>query len=398
MKYFRHVGLIFPIIKVFIVLGAGFGLLDALNAQGKLRVRKFLICLGAFFILIYSSYEAKAVVYMVTHCGVWSNLLSRIDYSHIQYRLWGYFTGFSLFLALSLVLNKNKTANRRSDQLLLTCVFLSLGVDIFFFQSALAEKMPKLESQNLDQLKATRAHELTYVPQRSGLPSNEHQELALLLERDLRKSALAHYDDTFWGFSQMDPPFDQLKKTVLVNNYVKRLINTPVSSDQKYDVLFGVGFPKIRLVPQATYAPDDDQIIQKISMDRDFVQKVYLVKPGLHLDGSDHLEGKNQVKVLTFTANEIALHISISQVNGVWLVYADAYHPGWKAYISNVKTEVFRANVAFKAVFLPQGEYDLHLMYSNYWMSFLSHFIAFIGISCAMGSVVLILLRVLFST
>ncbi|HJW28154.1 MAG TPA: YfhO family protein, partial [Saprospiraceae bacterium] len=45
------------------------------------------------------------------------------------------------------------------------------------------------------------------------------------------------------------------------------------------------------------------------------------------------------------------------------LVLADAYYPGWKAYIDGTETAIFRANHFYRAVRLPGGEHQVEFRY-----------------------------------
>lgn len=46
-----------------------------------------------------------------------------------------------------------------------------------------------------------------------------------------------------------------------------------------------------------------------------------------------------------------------------WVVLADTWYPGWKAYVDGVKTEIRRANYLFRAVPLAAGEHQLVFVY-----------------------------------
>jgi uncharacterized membrane protein YfhO len=42
---------------------------------------------------------------------------------------------------------------------------------------------------------------------------------------------------------------------------------------------------------------------------------------------------------------------------------SDAYYPGWKAYVDGEKTDIFRANLAFRAIRVPPGRHTVSLVY-----------------------------------
>ena len=50
------------------------------------------------------------------------------------------------------------------------------------------------------------------------------------------------------------------------------------------------------------------------------------------------------------------------------LVVADTHYPGWQATIDGKPTEIFRANIAFRAVFVPAGSKTIRFDYQPWWL------------------------------
>ena len=61
------------------------------------------------------------------------------------------------------------------------------------------------------------------------------------------------------------------------------------------------------------------------------------------------------IAVTHFSANRLEVKVEEVGPKGAWLVYADAFHPGWRAAVDGRPAPVWRANLAFKAVYLPPG-------------------------------------------
>lgn len=78
-------------------------------------------------------------------------------------------------------------------------------------------------------------------------------------------------------------------------------------------------------------------------------------------DSSQHVSStaltstKPSIRVESFSMNHLNLRISNPVTEDVWLYYADAWHPNWKAYINGNLVHIDRANIAFKAIRLPTG-------------------------------------------
>ncbi len=74
--------------------------------------------------------------------------------------------------------------------------------------------------------------------------------------------------------------------------------------------------------------------------------------------------GKNsgQLKVLNFNVN--ALKISTRFSKQKFLVYNDSFTSFWKVFVNGREEKLWRANGAFKGVYLPKGENIVHFIYS----------------------------------
>ncbi len=84
-------------------------------------------------------------------------------------------------------------------------------------------------------------------------------------------------------------------------------------------------------------------------------------------DGGDPLpqpESCEEAAVVTF--EEPALHRVQARVRmpcAAFLVFGDAYFPGWQARLDGEPTTLFRAHKALRAVFVPGGEYEVEFVY-----------------------------------
>ena len=50
-----------------------------------------------------------------------------------------------------------------------------------------------------------------------------------------------------------------------------------------------------------------------------------------------------------------------------FLVYNDAYNSQWQVFIDGKRQELFRANIAFKGMWVPAGEHVVYLRYGALW-------------------------------
>lgn len=55
--------------------------------------------------------------------------------------------------------------------------------------------------------------------------------------------------------------------------------------------------------------------------------------------------------------------IKVDTQNDGFLFISDLYYPGWKAYIDGVETKIYKANFAFRSVFIPSGKHNVYFVY-----------------------------------
>lgn len=70
-------------------------------------------------------------------------------------------------------------------------------------------------------------------------------------------------------------------------------------------------------------------------------------------------------EIRKFDANHLVLTIDVAQKDPAWLFYSDVWHPFWKATVNEKPTQIFRANLAYKAVALEPGTNTVHFKFSS---------------------------------
>lgn len=103
--------------------------------------------------------------------------------------------------------------------------------------------------------------------------------------------------------------------------------------------------------------------ILKTLMDREFnPQKTLLLEKRpeiLPVKG----EGGGQVSINkdSYFKNEVLIDVSTS--GDSFLFLSDVFYPGWQAYVDNHKTEIYKANYAFRSVFVPAGKHQVKFLF-----------------------------------
>ncbi|MBF0613373.1 MAG: YfhO family protein, partial [Magnetococcales bacterium] len=68
-----------------------------------------------------------------------------------------------------------------------------------------------------------------------------------------------------------------------------------------------------------------------------------------------------RVKVVAANANRLHLRVESKEQDPYWLHYAEAAHPGWRAYVDGVEVPLAISQLAFKAIPLSGGNHEVVL-------------------------------------
>ena len=71
--------------------------------------------------------------------------------------------------------------------------------------------------------------------------------------------------------------------------------------------------------------------------------------------------GEATVDIADYAPTKVTIRASLNS-NG-FLVLNDTYYPGWEVFVDGTKSEVYRANYLFRAVFLPPGNHTVKFVY-----------------------------------
>ncbi len=141
-----------------------------------------------------------------------------------------------------------------------------------------------------------------------------------------------------------------------------------VYSDKSVAVLENVSsFPRAFLVENKIIEKDKKKIAELLlSKEIDLRKTVVLEKePEKQIESlsQQNFEGSlaDLVEFTKYSQNEEILRINTD--SDKILVISETFYPGWKAFLDGQQTKIYRANYAFRAVFIPKGEHQLRFVY-----------------------------------
>ncbi len=126
--------------------------------------------------------------------------------------------------------------------------------------------------------------------------------------------------------------------------------------------------PRVFIVPEAQVMPPEEQPLLTAPLDRVvFLEEAPADERGLVPAGPQVMEAR----ISRYTADDAFVDVNLSDRG--WLVFTDAYFPGWKAFLrpfggdesQEVELPIYRADGAFRAVYIPeQGQWTVRFTYS----------------------------------
>jgi len=130
------------------------------------------------------------------------------------------------------------------------------------------------------------------------------------------------------------------------------------SGDVKiYEVLDAL--PRAYVVHQVRVIADDEAALAAMAELSFDPGRTAILAAGHEIDESPSTEPS--VTILTYAPEEIALQVSLHAPG--YLVLSDTWYPGWQATVDGKPVVIGRANVHFRAVYLPEGTHTVHFTY-----------------------------------
>ncbi len=405
MDYFRSIGMVYGFISMLILIGSGFALdrLAKLIAKGDYKSMKE----ADLPLFIVSMIVIAAILADIRLQSSLSGELLRVQGMYLDNELeslpsWPYFfswrmvvnlLGFALFFIWM---------RRWRDQWNVQMNFkrLSLGVmlifflDIGMFQYQLYREAPRYESVGKEQVFQTTPH--VYFPQRQReVEGAVSRDAMALLRTDILPYIRLHMPSYASSFAQIDPcTAREIGGAGIMFNHILDMMNAACpkcdifgwgknvggvdipSTDlneyasQDFRKLVGCGYDKLRLVSSATFVEDRKQAYDHLKKgvepwlervllsheDPEVVKRYRDQRGGPKEGASPPAPVDGEIKVTDYSVNHLQLRVSLKGKDPAWLVYAEAWHPHWKAYLNGQEQPLFMAYGGFKAVQIPPGE------------------------------------------
>jgi uncharacterized membrane protein YfhO len=74
------------------------------------------------------------------------------------------------------------------------------------------------------------------------------------------------------------------------------------------------------------------------------------------------LDGQGTANVNKYSSGKISITTNSNGDNLLFL--SDTYYPGWQAFVDGSKTQIYRADFAFRAILVPKGKHQVEFIYN----------------------------------
>ena len=426
MKYFRHIGLVSPLVRVLFCFTAGIGFEWLIHQRGRrlavagVALSTLLIAIGLLAFVLSLDHAltrqlvdgiAKPWFFRAEHVELADRLAHRLWQTTLIAGFATIITGFGA-LALSMPwLSKRRSA----FPVWVSLVVIFLGAEIYHFKFAYLFERSDVVPESVRYVERPAAMQFPVrreVNLKTMAVAGNNQRLNATLDFStmfqLRVQGRASKGAQYWTNNmfvfadeagstfQVDSwlkPFDQLIRT-----YWHRPIDDTSGFPPDVDLrelafpldhpaagrITGVTADKIRFFSRAHLVASIDALPPLLTDDTFAGNMLFVVKNEIDAHTPKQLHPWNPAQPLSadesdelkydverFDAN--TLRVSVNDPgSSSWMVYSDVWHPLWRATVNGKPVPIYRANLAYKAVPIESGANVIEFKFGSELFSLLA--------------------------
>ncbi|MBF0589239.1 MAG: hypothetical protein HQL53_08930, partial [Magnetococcales bacterium] len=404
LKMVRLIGLMFGPAMLLLLVASGFVMdrLQALLTQERIRMQGlFHLPAMIFTILLIILMGLDVAAHRDVGEALEVAMAVTLDWqTPLVIRLIGY------QLALVLIwywMERGVGSAAARSQRVMVALLLAFALDMGSYQVHTQRTSPNYGSAARPSL--FQSAPLPYLPQRMADPEvDSRAELAFAMLKqplDYKNTVSA---PSSYAFNHMDPCFPQDRSSLYIFSasvlemldamFDGHFLNGGSRPLLRRDGVasLGCGTDKLRLIKRFRVADRVGEAKRLLHAIADLEREVVLhgLDSGLRsqakaLPSATESEVQGSVTVGDFSANRIALTVVNQEVQPVWLLYRDAYHPDWRAYVDGAPVGIAQANIGFKALLVAPGTHHVVWRYEHGLLGTLAHGVALLALLGGVG-------------
>ncbi len=379
MKFFRHVGLVGPIIKILAIFIGGFAVdrfLSFIRCTDPHYMTMSLKYAGAFFVVVLS---VKLFYLLYPETITWEALSAATTQ----------FTGFKIvsfavvLLFLIMISLKRRFLSALRVEVLLLLLLLLHGIELIAYRATYYNvQLPPIRTDRYLDTLTFKGYE--FSPERSQSYENHLRYAAFNDASIIHHSkwqdvpshsswgALYWNSESFFFIDSCSTPFRADHRLVTVDDfyrvYQKKIssfnIERPLPQHEAFLKIMGCQFPKLQGFKSIHFTEQpwtymDDPLYHGDVLFTDTSSSTKTSMMSLPDDAKYILQANERVALANtvkhFSANRLTLEVNNPTASSAILHYADAYHKYWKAAVNGTPTHILRSNLGFKAIEVPPG-------------------------------------------
>jgi len=151
-----------------------------------------------------------------------------------------------------------------------------------------------------------------------------------------------------------------LSGNVIQNYLLSRVKEITFDTDQDPVIVYEFAdyFPRVMMVPKSEKATPEEILehFEKVNFDP---KKIVYLDEEVEWGAKGGYSATSIIE--SYTDQEVV--VSTQASGDGFLFLSDTYYPGWKAYVDDRETTIYRANYAFRAVPVPEGKHTVKFRY-----------------------------------
>ncbi len=414
MKFYRHLALVSPLIKLFLCFAAGFGfeaLMEGLvTLKHKRAANLFLLLIFLFagvglflFVIVQEPDLTDAFHNIITKQRIWHELeqqkgsfvyeagLPRMPFSFEALKKIFLYIATCLVVFSGILMMFVYGRNKRWLGLLTAALIILHIAQLYTY------KFQQINQRTVSLPKELHQHsgfqKMTYHKRRaeyfflsepkdkilSTLPFKAiyastnlfffKDEIGHSLQIDSWLKPLDRYMRVYWDQpmdNQLTPPKGYLSYTLL-----RFPLGHPASGK-----MAGYSEDKVQFFQKALFLKEDDLIAEAMA-DPFYKGDIVIIKedasPAEAAQSDDVMMIEEQLaqdarlplsyKVERYDSNNIIIDVDNPGNKGGWMFYSGIWHPKWRATVNGEPVKVYQANLAYKAVQLREGRNRVHFYF-----------------------------------
>jgi hypothetical protein len=106
---------------------------------------------------------------------------------------------------------------------------------------------------------------------------------------------------------------------------------------------------------------------QVLTSERDVPRRYFpgVFRPSINAPRANDRLAHGSVVVRAFTFDSLRLNVFNPSNGSAVLYYADAWDPGWRAFVNGVPSPIIRTNLGFKSVIVPSGRSEVRFVFGD---------------------------------